>query len=256
MKTFALTLLLLLAACDAENGTVSYQGYAEGDWIYLSAPQGGYLHTLAVERGAHAERGAPAYSLGGAQPATVADDALQAQVDAAASALDLAGAQQRRTHALERDHYAAPARTEETQTARALAAAQLQTLRQQQANQTGLIPESGEISEIYYRPGEWVPPGQPILSLLPDGRRRILFFVPETVVAMLHNGQRIEARCDGCDKPIPAQIDFIAAQAEYTPPVIYSQGSREKLVFRIEARPDAAEATRLRPGLPLEIRLP
>jgi HlyD family secretion protein len=88
---------------------------------------------------------------------------------------------------------------------------------------------------------------------LPDTKRRIRFFVPESIIATLHNGQAIEAHCDGCATPIPATISFIAVQAEYTPPVIYSQGSREKLVFRIEAVPEPQDALRLRPGLPVEV---
>ena len=55
--------------------------------------------------------------------------------------------------------------------------------------------------------------------------------------------------------PIRGIIDFIAAQAEYTPPIIYSKGSREKLVFRIEAAPDPQQAPTLNPGLPVDVRL-
>jgi HlyD family secretion protein len=65
----------------------------------------------------------------------------------------------------------------------------------------------------------------------------------------------VEAGCDGCATPIRAAIDFIAPQAEYTPPVIYSRGSREKLVFRVEAAPALEQAATLRPGLPVDVRL-
>ena len=116
-------------------------------------------------------------------------------------------------------------------------------------------PTAGEVSETYYRPGEWVPAGAAVASLLPDARRRLRFYVPETELATLKPGQKIEAGCDGCAASIRATIDFIAAQAEYTPPVIYSRGSREKLVFRVEAAPDAEQAATLRPGLPVDVRL-
>ena len=97
--------------------------------------------------------------------------------------------------------------------------------------------------------------GAPVASLLPDTRRRLRFYVPETVVGTLQPGQAVEARCDGCAAPIRATIDFIAPQAEYTPPVIYSRGTREKLVFRVEAAPAPDDARRLRPGLPVDVRL-
>jgi HlyD family secretion protein len=114
-------------------------------------------------------------------------------------------------------------------------------------------PEAGEIADTYYRPGEWVTAGAPVASLLPDGRRRVRFFVPEMQVAHLHPGSRVTVRCDGCPHPLAATVDYIAPNAEYTPPVIYSRDSRSRLVFRVEAAPATADAPLLRPGLPLDV---
>jgi len=50
-----------------------------------------------------------------------------------------------------------------------------------------------------------------------------------------------------------ATITYISPRAEYTPPVIYSQGARAKLVFMIEARPDPTHL--LQPGLPVSVKL-
>ena len=135
------------------------------------------------------------------------------------------------------------------------AQAQVAQKRWLKENKIVLIPTSGEVTETYFQPGEWVPAGQPVVSLLPDDKRSIRFFVPETLIATLSNGQSVEAICDGCGAPVMARVSFIAAQAEYTPPVIYSQGSREKLVFRVEATPVSKEMAHLRPGLPVEVRL-
>ena len=118
-----------------------------------------------------------------------------------------------------------------------------------------IAPIEGEVSETYYQPGEWVPAGASVASLLPDLRRRVRFFVPQVIVAKLKSGQRIEATCDSCAETIRATIDFISPQAEYTPPVIYSRESREKLVFRVEAVPDVKQAANLRPGLPVDVRV-
>ena len=52
---------------------------------------------------------------------------------------------------------------------------------------------------------------------------------------------------------MPAKISYISRQAEYTPPVIYSRETRARLVFRLEAAVDDADAARLRPGLPLDV---
>ena len=59
-------------------------------------------------------------------------------------------------------------------------------------------------------------------------------------------------RCDGC-ADIPAKIRFIAPQAEFTPPVIYSMDERSKLVFLIEARAERPEL--LRVGQPVSVVL-
>ena len=48
-------------------------------------------------------------------------------------------------------------------------------------------------------------------------------------------------------------MTFVSDQAEYTPPVIYSNERREQLVFLIEARPAAAAALELHPGQPVTV---
>jgi len=114
-------------------------------------------------------------------------------------------------------------------------------------------PAQALVHDTFYSEGEWVPAGSPVVSLLPPGNVKLRFFVPETVVGAIKPGQPVSARCDGCDKPVAAKVSYIARQAEYTPPVIYSRTERAKLVFLIEARPDPADAMRLRPGQPLDV---
>ena len=62
------------------------------------------------------------------------------------------------------------------------------------------------------------------------------------------------AMFDGCPQPVPARISFIANQAEYTPPVIYSREQRSRLVFLVEAYPAVPDAARLHVGLPVDVR--
>lgn len=254
MNRFPLLLLVLLAACGNESAR-TYQGYVEGEWLYLSSPQGGYLEKLHVTRGGQATKDAQAFSLSSDQRDSQ-NTALEAQLRAAESTLKYTTAQLKRQEELARENFASASRTDELLSTQAQAAAQVRVLREQLTNKSILIPAQGEVTEVYFRPGEWVPPGQPVMSLLPDDKRRIRFYVPETAIATLQHGQTVSTTCDGCTESIPATIDFIASQAEYTPPVIYSQGSREKLVFRVEAIPAAQDALRLRPGLPVEVHLP
>jgi len=114
-----------------------------------------------------------------------------------------------------------------------------------------VAPVSAVVEDTYFLPGAWVPVGRPVLSLLPDDKRKLRFFVPEADIARLKLGQAMAFRCDGCAEGRVARITYIAPKAEYTPPVIYSAASREKLVFLIEALPEGG--TLLPVGLPVEV---
>ncbi len=309
----AAVLASLLAACD--NGSDgSYQGYIEGEYLYLAAPLGGYLDTLQTTRGSRVAAGAQLFAVAAepeqqglkeaearesgareklrnlGEPRRQSEIAtMEAQLRAAEAALRLSESQVQQQEALAAKGFVSAARLDEVRAARARDAAQADAARQQLATYRATLgrqpelraaesevaaasaqvaqrrwqvdkkivaaPTAGEIAETYYRQGEWVPAGQPVVSLLPDNLRRIRFFVPETVVASLHPGRMVEVTCDGCAAPIRASIDFVAPQAEYTPPVIYSKGRREQLVFRVEARPSVEQAAALRPGLPVDVRL-
>lgn len=75
--------------------------------------------------------------------------------------------------------------------------------------------------------------------------------MPETQFSKIHIGQKVRVTCDGC-KPMDATISFIAQQEEFTPPVIFSQDSRTKLVFKLEAR--VPGGMKLNPGQPVQVR--
>lgn len=120
---------------------------------------------------------------------------------------------------------------------------------------TGVAPAPALVQDTLFREGEWVPAGVPVVSLLPPANVKVRFFVPQAIVGSLRAGQEVQLACDGCGSPITARVNYISSQAEFTPPVIYSRESRAKLVFLIEARPAAADAPRLRPGLPVDVTL-
>lgn len=113
-------------------------------------------------------------------------------------------------------------------------------------------PAAGIVDDTFFLPGEYVPAGRPVVSLLPPENVRIRFFVPQKVVPALHPGMPVTVTCDGCAAPVAAKILRIAPEAEFTPPVIYSVESRDKLVFLVEAAPDVP-APALHPGLPVDI---
>ncbi len=115
-------------------------------------------------------------------------------------------------------------------------------------------PAAGLVADSFARPGETITAGTPVVSLLPPQNILIRFFVPETRLASLHVGDHLAIGCDGCAPDLTATISFIAPQPEYTPPVIYSESNREKLVYLVEAHPPSNRAVQLKPGQPVDVR--
>ena len=150
-----------------------------------------------------------------------------------------------------------PARSDERIAAVAAADAaqhQLEQARWREQQKQQAAPLDAQVSETFFRVGEWVNAGQPVVALLPAGGAKARFFVPEAELGSIAPGQAVTIHCDGCGEPIRARIEFIATQAEYTPPVIYSNAQRSRLVFMVEARPAAQDGPRLRPGQPVDVR--
>ena len=152
----------------------------------------------------------------------------------------------------------AGSRPDEIRAAEADAAAARQSLAQADwklRQKTVASTVAGVVNDTLFVRGEWVPAGAPVVSLLPPTNVKARFFVPETGLGAVKLGQAVKLACDGCPAPIEAHVTFIAPQAEYTPPVIYSKDSRAKLVFLVEARPSPADAVKLHPGQPIEVSL-
>ncbi|MGH8552243.1 MAG: HlyD family secretion protein, partial [Methylococcales bacterium] len=63
LTLIALASLWLCAACDETQEDPSFQGYVEGDYLYLAAPGAGYLHALHVDRGALVAAGTVVFSI-------------------------------------------------------------------------------------------------------------------------------------------------------------------------------------------------
>jgi len=115
-------------------------------------------------------------------------------------------------------------------------------------------PVAGRVADVLARPGETLAAGAPVVSILPPENILVRFFVPETALATVHRGDTVTLACDACPPDLSATISFVSPQAEYTPPVIYSESSKAKLVYLIEARPAPDKARLLNPGQPVEVR--
>ena len=113
-------------------------------------------------------------------------------------------------------------------------------------------PVDAQIDNVFYRVGEWVPPGVPVMALLEAKAIKVRFFIPQAKLALIKPGAQVLVSCDGC-QVWQARVSYIANRAEFTPPVIYSKENRAKLVFLVEAKLDAQ--TQLKPGQIVDVRL-
>ena len=116
-------------------------------------------------------------------------------------------------------------------------------------------PQTGLVFDTLYQEGEWVAAGHPIVVLLPPEYVKVRAFVPQAQVSRIQYGDPLKVFVDGVVEPFVGKVTFISPKAEYTPPVIYSRESREKLVFMIEARFEPQIAAKLHPGQPVDVRV-
>ena len=115
-------------------------------------------------------------------------------------------------------------------------------------------PKSGLVFDTLYREGEWVPAGRPVVVLLPPENIKVRAFVPQKRLGTIHPGDDVQVAVDGVPKAFPGTVSYISPRAEYTPPVIYSQESRDKLVFMVEIVFDPQSAADLNPGQPVDVQ--
>ncbi|HVU21464.1 MAG TPA: efflux RND transporter periplasmic adaptor subunit [Rhizomicrobium sp.] len=272
MRTpLALSLLLGLAAC-GQSSDQPWLGYAEGDTAFVAAPQAGWVSNLKVERGAEVKTGELLFSLDDTNQAAARDQAraqiaqAEGQLGQALSSLELARRELVRQQGLLRAGATSKQALDQAESAYTTATAliaQINANKQQaQATLTGATYQlserdvvsrtSGRVQDIFFRPGEYAPAMTPVVSILPPANVYVRFFVPETEFAKVKLGQKVAIHCDGCANDITATVTFIAAQEEFTPPVIFSVGVREKLVFKVEARMPGGLP--LHPGQPVDVR--
>jgi HlyD family secretion protein len=301
-----------LGACSHRNDN-TWQGYVEGEFVYLGSSQSGKLTQLDVARGDEIAANAPAFALESVDEAAALQQAQQqlaasraqladiqtgkrppeidvtkaqlaqaianarkatlqltrdeaqyrvggipkGQLDDSRASADAANAQVRElTH--EVDVARLPGRSQQlaaqaaqVDAAQAAVAQAQWKLDQKRVN----APAKGRVYDTLYRVGEWVQAGSPVVQMLPPQNVKVRFFVPEALVGSLQPGRALTIHCDGCASDVNAKITYVSSSSEYTPPVIYSNESRGKLVFMIEARPSVDDAPRLHPGQPVSVSL-
>jgi HlyD family secretion protein len=236
---------LTLAGCDNNNDHV-LQGWVEAELIFVSPDEQGRVETLKVREGDHVQKGDVLF--------TVDDDLQKADVVVRNTAV--VNSQQSFDRAKELLKAAAGTQKtyDDAEASLRQAKANLEWSQTRLARRNAYSPGEATVEQIYYRPGETVPAGRPVVALLPPANLKLRFFAPQAVLPEIKYGQTVGVSCDGCEKGLTAKVSFISRSAEFTPPVIYSQEERAKLVFLIEARPEHPEKFRV--GQPVTVTLP
>jgi HlyD family secretion protein len=223
---------------------------------------GGSLQALDVARGNEVMGGQRLFELERRSEADVArqasNDLAQVKANLALSEATLVRREQLRNDqgvisAEELDRARAQRDTDEAQVAAKTAALAKASWSFEQKEQ--YAPTNAFVQDTLYRIGEWVAAGKPVVQLLPPTNLKVRFFVPETILSRFKPGQTVNVTFDGGQHAVPATVNYISATAEFTPPVIYSQENRAKLVYMIEAKFSPADAPDLRPGQPVDVEL-
>jgi HlyD family secretion protein len=269
-KILVLLLLALVAGCDQKKDQ-PWLGYGEGDTAYISAPQPGWVTAMKVERGSLVHLGDLLFVLDSVREQAGAQEAVanlaQARASLTQEIANLSYAQTTldRQNRLARDNAGTPTQRDLALSNYRQSQARIAQLGSQIAQmeaslnsasyglgQRNIVAQTeGRVQDIYFREGEYVPAATPVIAVLPPRNVFVRFFVPEPELPRVRLGGTVRITCDGC-KPIDAKVTFLAAREEYTQPVIFSLGNREKLVFKAEAR--LPQGLDLHPGQPVEVR--
>lgn len=269
-------IIFILELIGCGNGTqLTFQGYVEGRFTYVAPDATGILKQLFVDRGFKVKSMQPLFVLDQrpesdllAQAKKQVDEAMalkqQAEADLTLSKVTIERYQQlyqkrfidkqtldQTTSELNRNQ----ARVAEKTAALANANANLDKVQWSLEQKTVFAPIDGEVYDTYYRIGELVTNGSPVLSILAPVDVKIVFYVREPVLSRVHVGDSLVFRSSKAQKNYHATVSFISPDAEYTPPVIFSTETTDKLLYRIEARMPPDIAVLQHPGQPVMVTL-
>jgi HlyD family secretion protein len=240
----SLACLVVLAAC-SKNPEQSFQGWIEANLIFVSPDEMGRIETQPVREGDKVEPKTLLFTLD--------DDLQRAEVAEREATLENAKQAYQRAVTLLKTAAGTQKSYEEAEAAMRSAQARLNSSQTKLSRRKAFSPAVGTVQQIYFRVGELVPAGRPVVAILPPGNMKVRFFVNEALLPRIALDDTINIQCDGCPNGLTGRVSFIARTAEFTPPVIYSLEERNKLVFMVEALPEKPEA--LRVGQPVTVTI-
>ena len=180
-------------------------------------------------------------------------------LDKAEAALEVARAQ--RTQAAEQAALVARGpRAERIAAARAALAtadAALAALTDTLAKTELTAPFAGLVTVRHREPGEIVPAGGAVLTLMDPDDRWVRIYVPENHLGAVALGAAVEISADTFPgRRYPGEVAHVASEAEFTPKNVQTTEERVRLVYAVKVRITGDAALELKPGLPADVHLP
>lgn len=115
-------------------------------------------------------------------------------------------------------------------------------------------PEAGEVTGLLSEPGEIVPAGFPVVSLLDTGSRWLVLQLPENLLPRFKPAAKFSARVPALDKNLEFQVYYVAAMADFATQRARKSGRDYDIrLFEVRARP--ADSAGLRPGMTVLVEL-
>ena len=116
-------------------------------------------------------------------------------------------------------------------------------------------PVSGRVLYRLAEPGEVLPAGGKVLTLLDLSEMHLTVFLPTALAGQVALGSEARIVLDALpQQPLPATVSFVAAKAQFTPREVETRSEREKLMFRVKVRVDpdwlAAHRDLAKSGMP------
>lgn len=171
-------------------------------------------------------------------------DAAQASADQARERLDLIreGAREETLRAARARHAQAEARLTSAEASR--------------SNAVIVAPFEGIVTIRHREPGETVPAGAPVLTLLDPSDRWVRIYVREDRLGAVRMGARASIVSDTYpDRLIEGEVIFIGSEAEFTPRNVQTAEERIRLVYPVKVRITGDPDFVLKPGLPADVTL-
>lgn len=131
--------------------------------------------------------------------------------------------------------------------------AALQKATWQLAQRTVLARNNGIVDQVFYRQGEFINQGQPMMSVLIPESKKVRFYLSQQASTHVKIGDIVQVSSDGVSQPFSAKISYISKHTEFTPPVLYGKDARDSLVFLVEAQFE--QGVTLHKGQPVDVKL-